>query len=232
MLVRMILPRHLEFHTFAFSLLFLSTFTYAQEDGNPFDCHISYGDQNYDLNSLAGERSVSRTRESPPSVMVDTVIFNLCADLQPQERVDEVDQCPSGTRACLTKTNRKGNDDDRIVAVIPLAKSATEDMDYSSLSSPKGLSVTFKGPSYPSSTSADPIPQSFNVRLLCSTEDSGPSWSSYDGSQMIVEWSTPSGCGSSSSDMPAGDEPAGDIDDDRGQKEKAVGSGVGYFFLL
>lgn len=92
MLVRMILPRHLEFHTFAFSLLFLSTFTYAQEDGNPFDCHISYGDQNYDLNSLAGERSVSRARESPPSVMVDTVIFNLCADLQPQERVDEVDQ--------------------------------------------------------------------------------------------------------------------------------------------
>ena len=43
------------------------------------------------------------------------------------------DQCPPGTRACLTTVNQKDGQPDRIVAVIPLAKSDSE-VEYSSLS--------------------------------------------------------------------------------------------------
>lgn len=43
------------------------------------------------------------------------------------------DQCPLGTRACLTTVNQKDGEADRIVAVVPLAKSDSE-VQYSSLS--------------------------------------------------------------------------------------------------
>ncbi|KAH9916931.1 autophagy-related protein 27, partial [Amylocystis lapponica] len=203
----------------------------AQDDGSPFECYITYDNRKYDLTSLAGEHTLKRTRETPPTTMVDTVVFNLCADLQQQDGVNEADQCPSGTRACLTKTNSKGSEADRIVAVIPLAKSSVDDMEYSALSSPKGISVTFNGPTYPSTTSPDLIPQSFNVKLLCAAEASDPQFSSYDGKQLSVEWSAPAGCQSSGEPGPDnGEKPADDIEDGGGSE--SVGSGVGYFFLL
>lgn len=43
------------------------------------------------------------------------------------------DQCPLGTRACLTTVNQKDGESDRVVSVIPLATSDSV-VEYSSLS--------------------------------------------------------------------------------------------------
>jgi hypothetical protein len=86
--------------------------------------------------------------------------------------------------------------------------------------------MTLHGPSYPSSTTLEPIPQTFVLSLLCNPETSGPEFKSYDGSQAVVEWSAPSGCYFGSEDPPEGDgnKPEGETE--------AVGSGMGWFFFL
>jgi autophagy-related protein 27 len=82
------------------------------------------------------------------------------------------------------------------------------------------------GPPYPSSTTLEPTPQALVIILLCATEMSEPKFKSYDGTQAVVEWSTPSGCG-----FRAG----APTDEDSQPPEKeveSVGSGIGWFFLL
>ncbi|PCH43397.1 hypothetical protein WOLCODRAFT_121884 [Wolfiporia cocos MD-104 SS10] len=214
----------------AAALLYLSIYAAAQET---FDCHINHNGLDYDLTTVRGEHQVVRERDTPPTKMIDTVVFDLCEDLHPREGVDEKNQCPAGTRACLTKTNRKDDEGDRIVAVVPLATSERDKVEYSALSSgDNGLSLTFKGPSYPSSSGSDSKPQSFNIRLLCDSEHRDLEFMSYDGSELWVEWRTTAACGSrESADPPAGDKPADDTEDG-GQSESRMGSGLGYFFLL
>jgi hypothetical protein len=80
--------------------------------------------------------------------------------------------------------------------------------------------MTLHGPSYPSSTTLEPTPQTFILNLLCAPEASKPEFKSYDGAQAVVEWSAPSGCGFS-----------GDSSTDE-DSETHVGSGIGWFFLL
>jgi autophagy-related protein 27 len=75
--------------------------------------------------------------------------------------------------------------------------------------------MTLRGPPYPSSTTLEPTPQEFVLRLLCATEVSEPEFKSYDGKEAVVEWSAPSGC---SFGAPA--------------EGETVGSGIGWFFLL
>ena len=86
--------------------------------------------------------------------------------------------------------------------------------------------MTLHGPSYPSSTTLEPTPQTFVLNLFCNTETSDPVFKSYDGAQAVVEWSAPAGC-SFRSEAPA------EGGDDKPEKEtEAVGSGIGWFFLL
>lgn len=69
-------------------LLHLQQRAFAQD----FDCHVAFdGGIKFDLTSL-GERTVSQTREMPPSRMVDEVRFNLCQDLEIKADVAEGDQ--------------------------------------------------------------------------------------------------------------------------------------------
>jgi autophagy-related protein 27 len=135
------------------NILFILGVT-AQDGTSPFNCRVRTNGLTYDLTHLQGEHTVLRTRETPPSSWVDSVRFDLCADLKPQDGVAAGDQvcsrpnvgvcfksqftsylcfiqCPDGTRACLTKTNRKGDNSDRVVAVIPLAQSSKLDPKYS-----------------------------------------------------------------------------------------------------
>ena len=67
---------------------------FVQAQDNPFDCKVSLdgGKQQYDLTSLKGAHTMFRTREIPPSRMIDEVHFNLCEDLQKREDVAEGDQ--------------------------------------------------------------------------------------------------------------------------------------------
>ncbi|KAI5120310.1 hypothetical protein M0805_005814 [Coniferiporia weirii] len=211
----LLLPAHVQRH--------LGLYTSAQAQ-DPFDCSVTFDStHSFDLTKLKGEQIVTRIRETPPSRMLDEVRFDLCGDLARQDGVAEGDQCPSGTRACLTMTNHKGDNSARVIAAIPLAVSSALNPETALLSSPKGLNVVFHGSEYPTT---DPIPQSLNVSLLCDTEQGDPSFISYYGAQLVVEWHTPAGCGFLKDDPPS------DGGNSEEGEEKKVGSGIGWFFLL
>jgi hypothetical protein len=61
-------------------------------DDTPFDCRFTIDSLKYDLTTVAGEHVISRTRQTPPTSMVDSVRFDLCADLKAQDGVAEQDQ--------------------------------------------------------------------------------------------------------------------------------------------
>ncbi|KAH9961290.1 autophagy-related protein 27 [Russula dissimulans] len=193
----------------------------CQSDAN---CHPSIGDDAYDFSALSGDHAVSRTRSSPPTNMTDTLLFNVCGEISSPGDVNPGDQCPSGTWACLTKTNIKHGESDRVVAVVPIAQEQELRAEYTRLTSPPGVKITLHGPSYPSSTTLEPTPQAFVLDLLCAGEQSEPQFKSYNGSQVIVEWHAPAGCGSRSGSPPE--------KDGKSPEKEAVGSGVGWFFLL
>jgi len=97
---------------------------------------------------------------------------------------------------------------------------------------PKGLSLTFHGGEYPHPSTTVATPQSFNLTLLCATDTNDPTFSSYDGSQLRIEWSAPGGC-AFQGDQPPENGGGGGTDDESQEKDrkKSVGSGVGWFFF-
>jgi hypothetical protein len=61
-------------------------------DDDPFSCHIKANSLNFDLTKLAGEHTASRTRDTPPTTMLDSLRFDLCEDLKTLDGVAEGDQ--------------------------------------------------------------------------------------------------------------------------------------------
>jgi len=167
-----------------------------------------------------------RTRPSPPTEMIDTLRFNVCKELSPLEGVDASEQCSSGVWACLSKVNIKQGESDRVIAVIPIAQEPELQAEYTELLSPRGVKMTLHGPSFPPSSPLEPVPQTFVLNLLCDTETSDPEFKSYNGAEAVVDWSAPSGCDFRSEDPSEGGDgkPEGETE--------AVGSGMGWFFLL
>ncbi|KAL4073893.1 autophagy-related protein 27 [Scleroderma yunnanense] len=219
------------------AVLLLSTLLVcaAQESGSPFNCQPTLDGTTYDLTSLKGAHVVTRERDSPPSKFFDELRFDLCAELQPVDgRLDE-DQCPSGTVACLTKTNRKGGEDtDRITAVIPVAYISSLSPEVSALSSSEGLSIILHGSSYPGSAS-NSTPQSLKINLACAESASSPSFSAYVDGQVTIEWSSPFACKTPQEHPPKEDDKKGS-DESGGKPDDVpiehVGSGLGFFFLM
>ncbi|KAF8893772.1 autophagy-related protein 27 [Infundibulicybe gibba] len=191
--------------TFPFILLLLLFSPSLAQDEAVFDCKPSVNNLNFDLTTLSGEHSVSRTRETQPSTMIDMLRFDLCAELKPQDGVAERDQCPHGTRACLTTTNKKSDESDRVVAVVPIAQTSTLKPTFDNLSSPKGLSLVFHGPEIPHPITSTPIAQSLNITLLCDPSGiSDPTFISYNDSVFQLEWKAPAGCGFGTDQPPSG----------------------------
>lgn len=107
---------------------------------------------------------------------------------------------------------------------------------------PKGLSLTFHGPPYPSSE----YPQSIMFSLLCADDadpKADPQFVSYENGIVRVDWSTPAACGSPDDQPPeqSPSQPPPEDDDDTpadegsgGSDEKPAkrGSGLGFFFLV
>ena len=91
----MILRNSSFWQSLVFAHLLLSLGVTAQDGTNPFDCRVRTNGLTYDLTPLQGEHSVSRTRETPPSSWVDSVRFDLCADLKLQDDVAASDQVRS-----------------------------------------------------------------------------------------------------------------------------------------
>lgn len=209
---------------------------YVSADDNPFDCKPTVDKLSYDLTKLNQEFTVSWTVKASQSTNNETLRFNLCDDLKKQDKV--LDDCPSGTRACLTTTNKKEKEDDRVLYVVPLATSDSLKPELSASSSPKGLNVTLHGPKYPSRT--DPnveTPQSLVVLLECAPKDEEkpPSYVSHDGATVTLGWKHPAGCGFEGDKPPPKDDDKTDDDKkDNNNKDAAtsVGSGIGFFFLV
>ncbi|KZS98695.1 hypothetical protein SISNIDRAFT_448992 [Sistotremastrum niveocremeum HHB9708] len=195
-----------------------------------FDCKVSISGQNYDLAELYGEHTISRSRVTPPTTIVDTIRFDLCEDLVQLDGVAERDQCPAGTRACLTKTNQKANEPDRIVSVVPIAQTDILATEWSALTGDsKGISLILHGPSWPK----EPSPgqhshdQSLSVRVICPPnggESQSPSLVSHQNGQWNIDWLHRVACPRDESNPGGGDE--------NGTPAKSTGSGVGWFFLV
>ncbi|KAG8906920.1 hypothetical protein FRB99_005694 [Tulasnella sp. 403] len=202
----------------------------------PWNCKIDIGSAHWDLNPLNGEKTATRIRTTPPSEFHDEVRFNVCDELKPREGYDSLDQCVSGTLACLTEINKKPNDGtDRITGVVPLATTSNLNVQYQPAYSAvsKGVVVTLHGPSYPPDAAVS-VPQSFNLTLLCSTSDSDPKFVNYDHATGVldVEWSVKAACPSMDDDHKGGDhsDPPNGGTNPPGDEKR--GSGIGWFFLL
>jgi autophagy-related protein 27 len=78
-------------HHLAFIFVFVLNILHAKSD-SPFDCLVTIEHFKFDLKSLAGEHVLNRTRETPPTTMVDSLRFNLCADLESQGDLPGQDQ--------------------------------------------------------------------------------------------------------------------------------------------
>jgi len=90
---------------------------------NPFDCSAFTVDGlQFDLTGLRGVHEYTDTRATPPTTTKTTYTVSLCGPL-PSGKSDlpEADQCPTGTRVCMTVSNMKSGEPDRIVGVVPIA---------------------------------------------------------------------------------------------------------------
>jgi autophagy-related protein 27 len=224
------------------------------------ECHLSIGDDKYDFSALRGDHTISRSRSLPPTNMTDTLRFNVCSELSLLEGVGSGDQvrirsilkapiqiiCAVWQRDVGVsqqdkhQTRRVGQSrcsypycaGARVTGGIHQAimcvcrhhgfRGMLIDLPFAP--APRGVKMTLHGPAYPSSTTLEPTPQEFVVDLLCATEESQPEFKSYDGTRALVEWSAPAGC-NFRSDPSSGE-------DGKTPDKEAVGSGIGWFFLL
>ena len=97
----MTFKHHLNLHVLSCALLLLAVSgVIAQE---PFDCKITSEGMSWDLTKLAGEHTVSRERDTPPTKFRDDVRFNLCEDLTRKDDVADKDQVSSPLEVQLWK---------------------------------------------------------------------------------------------------------------------------------
>ncbi|KAF7376164.1 Josephin domain-containing protein [Mycena sanguinolenta] len=183
--------------------------------------------QKYDLSPLKDETTVTRTQPMPPTEEIQTVRISLCSDLTSQKDLPDADQCPPGTRICLTKTNHKDGESDRVTGVVPLAQTSALNPSYMPLSSPKGISILLHGASYPHPINVTDVPQSVNISVLCTPgAESQPTITSYNGELLELAWSSEAGCG-----FAAGDDEKHDENPGNGGSSRSLSS-VGWFLLL
>lgn len=75
----------------AFIFVIVLNIIHAKSDST-FDCRVTVENIKFDLTSLSGEHVIHRTRETPPTTTVDSLIFNPCKDLEHQDNLSEQDQ--------------------------------------------------------------------------------------------------------------------------------------------
>lgn len=100
------------------------------------------------------------------------------------------------------------------------------------LPAPKFISIFLNGPDYFTPTTSKP--QSLNLTVICHPlENIGPTFVSYDGSRLVVEWTGNAGCpfeeeGGNKDDDKKDDDKK---DDDKSPNHESIGSGLGWFSL-
>src|SRR5258706_5485602 len=81
------------------SLLLTSAFSPANAQDA---CHIKVNGLSFDLSSIAGQHSVSRTRDTPPTSMEDILNFDICDELKLLDGVDQANQVRTALSICST----------------------------------------------------------------------------------------------------------------------------------
>ncbi|BEI84273.1 hypothetical protein CcaverHIS002_0408770 [Cutaneotrichosporon cavernicola] len=147
-----------------------------------------------DLSSLGGVKVATKETETPPTKNTARVRIDLCGKLSKEDGVKDEDQCPDGTRACLTLINHKpgASDPDRVTTVIPLWKEDTPDSDVRVTGREGDWTVAIKAPDYAGT------PHGLTVTLTCAETESGPTLESYTGGKLELRWSTPAVCANAS----------------------------------
>ncbi|KAH7108261.1 autophagy-related protein 27 [Auriculariales sp. MPI-PUGE-AT-0066] len=164
-----------------------------------------------------GVHTATREKDQPPSKRIESVSFNLCAELPKQDDVPESDRCSSGTAACYTISAKKG-ESTTITQVIPVGKDWDKSV-KTALADQQGLSIVMEGSEYAGTK------QSFAVTFKCAKEDTKPQLDNYDekAGRLSLIWSLPQACTSKIGEP---------VDDSPSKPASSSGLSLGYFFLL
>ncbi|KAL7415292.1 autophagy-related protein 27 [Mrakia frigida] len=166
----------------------------------------------YDLSPLSELQLIEDTKKTPPTETTSRVRFKLCGEgdgIGKEEGVDEEDQCPPNTFACLQiqNTSPKSTPPLRTLEVIPIAGNNIPSIDLpldttwseTSVTCSEGtpkkekcfdLVGTMKGGMY------NGEPQSLAITLVCSSDptSSSPTFTSYVDNVLSLRWESPDAC--------------------------------------
>lgn len=138
-MTRSLSPRSLQRRLAALAALSLATASYGE--AADFDCKFQISGKSFDLNPVrALYRAVTGLRSSlypwhqlaqvftnnsdynnGVSTSKMTYSLSICSPLPRDGNLEDRDQCPEGSRACLTTINVKDGQPDRVTGVIPIA---------------------------------------------------------------------------------------------------------------
>lgn len=211
----------------------------AKQTLSPFDCaNVAISSrQSFDLSKIAYPIRTSNTEATPPSETRTTIDIDLCKPLEADSSKNEKDQCPRGTRICITIETIK--DDKTIVTqAIPVAYSgesggskidAKVEWGEELEGGEKSIELQLPGATYAGRE------QKAELELVCDAkadENSHPTARSYDRSdgKLKLRWPTKFACSSTSSNPGGSDKTpntGGGSDDDQTDDE-----GWGFFHWI
>lgn len=222
-----------------------SSLAASKQTLSPFDCSnvAVTSKHSFDLSKISYPIHTSNVESTPPSETRTSIDIDLCKPLEADPNRDEKDQCPRGTRICITIESIK--DDKTIVTqAIPVAYSgesggskieAKVEWGEELEGGEKSIELQLPGATYASRE------QKAELELVCDPKadaDSHPTARSYDRAdgKLKLRWPTKFAC-SSASNKPgnAGGSPSkGDDDDDKnsGNTGSSSSDGWGFFSWL
>ncbi|GAC99210.1 hypothetical protein PHSY_006810 [Pseudozyma hubeiensis SY62] len=217
----------------------------AKQTLAPFDCsNVAVSSkQSFDLSKIAYPIRTSNQESTPPSETKTSIDIDLCKPLEADSNRDEKDQCPRGTRICITIETIK--DDKTIVTqAIPVAYSgesggskieAKVEWGEELEGGEKSIELQFPGATYAGRE------QKAELELVCDTKaeaDSHPTARSYDRAdgKLKLRWPTEFACSSAASKPGSGSPSKGGSDSDGGNDNDSSGAtssgGWGFFSWL
>ncbi|KIS68786.1 uncharacterized protein UMAG_03352 [Mycosarcoma maydis] len=225
------------------------TIAASKQTLSPFDCsNVAVSSkQSFDLSKIAYPIRVSSKESTPPSETKTFIDIDLCKPLEADANRDEKDQCPRGTRICITIEAIK--DDKAIVTqAIPVAYSdeaegkkieAKVEWGEELEGGEKSIELQFPGATYAERE------QKAELELVCDAKadaDEQPSVRSYDRAQgkLKLRWATKFACSSAATKPGSGSPSKGgsDSDGDKGSDSDGASASGGWgffhwlFFLL
>lgn len=244
------MPERRNLGLLAASLLLLiqqtSSVSAAKQTLSPFDCsNVAVSSkQSFDLSKITYPIRTSNQESTPPSETKTTIDIDLCKPLEADPNHDDKDQCPRGTRICITIETIK--DDKTIVTqAIPVAYSgesggskieAKVEWGEELEGGEKSIELQLPGAKYAGRE------QKAELELVCDPKadaDSHPTARSYDRAdgKLKLRWPTKFACSSAASKPGNGGSPSKGGDDSDKRKDGSSGSdtsdrGWGFFSWL